>query len=92
MPPRLQIAQAPPPVQALWRPHADRRSSCVPQVGHGQRPVCSPWGKSLRGIAAPRFRHGRYSTLVPLNLAERYYCVHPEDRPRPRVRHGGTVV
>ena len=41
-------------------------------------------GKSLVGVEAPRFKHGRYSILLPHNLAERVYQVSPDLRPRRR--------
>jgi hypothetical protein len=84
----------------LDRSSAPPCKRCGARTRTADRHPCRKWamangrcafhgGKSLRGIASPQFRHGRYSTLLPLNLAERYYCVHPEDRPRLRVRHGG---
>jgi len=36
-------------------------------------------GKSLRGIASPRFKHGRYSKDLVARLAGRYLEEHPED-------------
>lgn len=48
-------------------------------------------GKSLVGMASPRFRHGRYSKLLPLNLDELYYRAYPERRPRPRVRNSSMT-
>jgi hypothetical protein len=85
-------------LRSLKRPRPCKR--CSARTRTADRHPCRKWamtngrcalhgGKSLRGIASPRFRHGRYSTLLPLNLAERYYGLHPEDRPRLRVQHGG---
>jgi hypothetical protein len=36
-------------------------------------------GKSLHGIASPRFKHGRYSKYLFARLAGRYLEEHPED-------------
>jgi hypothetical protein len=84
-------------LRSLKRPRPCKR--CGARMRTADRHPCRKWamangrcalhgGKSLRGIASPQFRHGRYSTLLPLHLAERYYCLHPEARPRLRVQHG----
>jgi|RhiMetdeSRZDD1v2_1073273.scaffolds.fasta_scaffold36090_2 hypothetical protein len=83
-------------LRSLKRPRPCQR--CGARTRTADRHPCRKWamangrcalhgGKALCGTASPRFRHGRYSTLLPLHLAERYYCLHPEERPRPRVRH-----
>ena len=85
-------------VRELHRPRPCKR--CGARTRTADRHPCRKWamangrcalhgGKSLMGIASPRFRHGRYSKLlVVMNLEEKYYRLHPEARPRPRARHG----